>query len=89
MPSRSDVLRARVVTDTEKKNGCSRCSAATTVDLPTPDGPETTIRRPLNSVEGVEECCSLAVPQAAQATALCDSEALHQPLRLHLAGSGK
>src|SRR6478735_12829571 len=46
MPSTSPGRGRRVVTDTETQtSGCRRRTSATTVPLPTPDGPESTVSR--------------------------------------------
>ncbi len=54
-----------VVTETDSHtSGCARRSSATTVDLPTPDGPDRTVRR----VRGMEQPYRVPSPPVSAAS---------------------
>lgn len=58
------------------------------VDFPDPEGPVMTINRPLTSGEFGQQRRFLPGSQAPYATVLGNTEGLHEPLGLHLAGTG-
>src|SRR4051794_39328516 len=84
--------RSRVVHDRlNHRRGSLRTNWWTTVPLPTPPGPDTTMINGgvLLAGERLEERRALLIAQAAHPTRLADADLLHRAPSLHLADTGQ